>query len=130
LSPHCAKAYFEYGNALLTKEEETSAQGVLGAVEKDKDGGNQEDEEVDADGNEGEGDNDEGGEDEENDEGGDEPEGDLQIAWEILDVRRMLPNSSSYLSNFTNKSFRSLVQYWKKNRMQTRTGCCRKYMCV
>ncbi len=86
LSPHCAKAYYEYGNALLTKEEENSAQGVLGNVDGEKGDAEKEDDVVDEDdARDGEGgDDEEGGE--ENDDGGDEAEGDLQIAWEVLDV--------------------------------------------
>ncbi len=48
LSLESAYAYYEYGNALLTKEEENPAHDVLGNVEKDKNGaaaGNDEEEE-------------------------------------------------------------------------------------
>jgi hypothetical protein len=86
MTPATARAYFEYGNALLTKEEELSAQGVLGNI---NDGNlNEKCEDVDdSDGEDNE--EDEEGEDEEGeDEGevGDAEGGDIQIAWETLDV--------------------------------------------
>ena len=86
LSPHCAKAYFEYGNALLTKEEETSAQGVLGNVDNEKEGGKEDDVLDDEDDEDGEAnaDGDDGND------GDEEAAGDLQIAWEVLDVRGLL----------------------------------------
>lgn len=86
LTPQCAKAYFEYGNALLTKEEETSAQGVLGNVDGEKsadDGAQPVDDEDDQEDGDEEGSE---GHEEGEEDGGDEPEGDLQIAWEVLDV--------------------------------------------
>ncbi len=90
-SPQAAAAWYEYGNALLLKEEENPANGVLGNVNpdapvpEDDDVGEEDGPDTAA---EAAGDEDEGEfEDEE------EPEGDLQIAWEALDV-------SFYLSIF------------------------------
>ena len=88
-TPATARAYYEYGNALLTKEEESSAQGVLGNIDK-RDGDNEFDEvgeeeeeekrENQEEGDEGDAEG-EGEEEEEDAEGGD-----IQIAWETLDV--------------------------------------------
>ena len=80
LSFESAQAYYEYGNALLTKEEENPSNQILNNVEPENE--------------------DDGDEDEENEEEGakqddadsvkkyveDDPEGDFQIAWESLDV--------------------------------------------
>lgn len=96
MSIESAQAYFEYGNALLMKEEENPSNDVLGNVsneesnkengdlnEHDEDNGNNlDDDEVDDDSEE--------DQVQEDTEGGDDPEGDLQIAWEVLDVRRLL----------------------------------------
>ena len=83
-SPQAAAAWYEYGNALLLKEEENPANGVLGNVNpdapvpEDDDVGEENGRDTAA---EAAGDEEEGEFDEE-----DEPEGDLQIAWEALDV--------------------------------------------
>lgn len=74
----------------MIKEEENPANGVLGNVESNPNGTVPEDDDV---GDEDEG-NDEGAEpadgDEEENMDEDEPEGDLQVAWEALDVRRKI----------------------------------------
>jgi len=87
-SVQAAAAWYEYGNVLLLKEEENPANGVLGNVEANPNGTVPEDDEV---GDEEE-DNEDGagpadGEEGETMEEEDEPEGDLQVAWEALDVR-------------------------------------------
>ena len=83
LALESAQAYFDYGNALLTKEEENPSNNLLGNVK---------DEENDNEGDDDENDQNDKGDDEgkpkssieEGEE--EEPEGDLQIAWETLDV--------------------------------------------
>lgn len=78
--------YYEYGNALLTNEEENSSNEVLGSVANPSAGNAaEEDEDVaddeSQDDNEGEeGDGEEGGANE------NDAESDLQVAWEVLDV--------------------------------------------
>lgn len=85
MSIECARAYYEYGNALLNKEEENPSHGLLGNV----DGGAGEDAQKDEHQGQDESKNDDEG-DEEDDEEGEEEEvqDDLQIAWEVLDVSR------------------------------------------
>jgi HAT1-interacting factor 1 len=86
MSLNTAHAHYEYGNALLTKEEENPSNDVLGNVERPpgqsaEDMGDEEvGEDEDEDEQEGE---EEGGDD-------NEPEGDVQIAWEVLDLARMV----------------------------------------
>lgn len=83
-SVQAAAAWYEYGNALLLKEEENPANGVLGnvdpngAVPEDDDVGDEDEHDDGAEAADGDG-------DEKMDEE-DEPEGDLQVAWEALDV--------------------------------------------
>lgn len=88
-SVQAAAAWYEYGNALLLKEEENPANGVLGNVEANPNGAVPEDDDV----GEEEEDHDDGAEAADGEEGEDEkmyeedePEGDLQVAWEALDV--------------------------------------------
>ncbi len=82
-----ARAYFEYGNALLIKEEENPSHGLLGNVDgsdnqggdapnanSNEEGGEENDDDADEDGGDAEGEEQE------------EIEDDLQIAWEVLDV--------------------------------------------
>lgn len=88
MSLETAQAWYEYGNVLLLKEEENPTNDLLGNVQQDPNRPNEvpEDEDV---GEEDEPDNgaeEEGGEDGGDFEDEDEPEGDLQIAWEALDV--------------------------------------------
>lgn len=94
-SVETAQAYYEYGNALLTKEEENPANGVLANVESGPKSG--EEENVDEEEEEGEGGEEEGGGEEGEEGGQEEPEGDVQIAWETLDV--------SIISSLTRPSF-------------------------
>ena len=90
LSFESAQAYYEYGNALLTKEEENPSNQILNNVEaENEDEGDEGDE-----GDEDEDDNNENKEECEKQQDADsvkkyvedEPEGDFQIAWESLDV--------------------------------------------
>ena len=85
-SVQAAAAWYEYGNALLLKEEENPANGVLGNVEANPNGTVPEDDEVGDDEEEGDAEPADGDEGEAMEEE-DEPEGDLQVAWEALDVR-------------------------------------------
>ena len=82
LSFESAQAYYEYGNALLTKEEENPSNQILNNVEDENDDAEDENEDNDND--------DEGEKQQESDAikkyVEDEPEGDFQIAWESLDV--------------------------------------------
>lgn len=81
LSFESAQAYYEYGNALLTKEEENPSNQILNNVEpENEDDGEEEEEE-----------NEEEGEKQEDADSvkkyvEDDPEGDFQIAWESLEV--------------------------------------------
>lgn len=90
MSLETAQAWYEYGNVLLLKEEENPSNDVLGNVQHDPSHPNvvPEDDDVgeeDAPDDAAEAEDEEGGEEGEfADE--DEPEGDLQIAWEALDV--------------------------------------------
>lgn len=84
MSVEAAAAWYEYGNVLLLKEEENPTNDLLGNVQSDPSQPVPEDEDV---GDEEEGDEGEEGEDgEDNGEEAEEIEGDLQIAWEALDV--------------------------------------------
>jgi len=91
MSLESAVAYYEYGNALLLKEEENPSNDLLGNVDgaATNDSKKIEDEDVDEEDEEGETEDHtnavNGGEGED-----DEPEGDLQIAWEVLDVARCI----------------------------------------
>lgn len=83
MSVEAAAAWYEYGNALLLKEEEAPTDDLLGNVQSDPANPPEDDEVGDEDEPE------EGGEDEGEEGGGqgeEEVEGDLQIAWEALDV--------------------------------------------
>jgi hypothetical protein len=91
MSVESAAAWYEYGNVLLLKEEENPSNGLLGNVSSDPDQPPPEDEDV---GDEEEEENGDAGGDQEEGEGeeeADEVEGDLQIAWEALDVSPLLP---------------------------------------
>ena len=81
MSVEAAAAWYEYGNVILLKEEENPSDTLLGNVESDPSQPPPEDEDVgeEDDGPDGEAQGDEG-------EDGDEVDGDLQIAWEALDV--------------------------------------------
>jgi hypothetical protein len=86
MSLETAAAWYEYGNVLLLKEEESPEHDVLGNVQTES----KEQVEDDEVGEEDEAENDEDQDRAaEADDGAeeDEPEGDLQIAWEALDVR-------------------------------------------
>lgn len=108
MSLETAQAWYEYGNVLLLKEEENPTNDLLGNVQQDPSHPNEvpEDEDV---GEEDEPDNEAGADDGE--EGGDfededEPEGDLQIAWEALDVSSRPPvNSRLVLSRYVSYSY-------------------------
>jgi HAT1-interacting factor 1 len=112
MSVQSAKAYYEYGNALLMNEEENPSDDLIGPS-KTAGGANEENNQEEG-GNEEE---EENGEEEEGDgEGGDEGEGeneenkpaeetDLEVAWEVLDVARVIlekendPKNNSLLAN-------------------------------
>ena len=85
MSVEAAAAWYEYGNVLLLKEEENPSNDLLGNVQNDHPENAPEDEDVGEDeGEEQEDTPDDAGDDEA--EEGDDVEGDLQIAWEALDV--------------------------------------------
>lgn len=87
LSFESAQAYYEYGNALLTKEEENPSNQILNNVEPENENDDAEEENDE----ENENDNDEEGEKQQESDVikkyvEEEPEGDFQIAWESLEV--------------------------------------------
>lgn len=85
MSVEAAAAWYEYGHALLLKEEDNPSNDLLGNVQGEPNQPPPEDEDVGDD----DGPDEEAGTDGENGEGGEDPdevEGDLQIAWEALDV--------------------------------------------
>ena len=105
MSVESAVAYYEYGNALLLKEEENPSNDLLGNVDAtaSNDSKHIEDEDIDDEDEEAE------GETEDHPKAGvedDEPEGDLQIAWEVLDVARCILERESSTAS---KSFLSDV---------------------
>lgn len=81
LSLQAAPAYYEYGNALLVQQEENPSDTLLGNADSNGDDGTQaktvEDTVVSED-------------DDDEDQGEDEKDDDLQIAWENLDVARLI----------------------------------------
>jgi hypothetical protein len=85
LSVDTAPAYFEYGSALLLKEEDNPTNGLLGNVNAEEGAPPPEDEDVDSE-DDGPGEASEG-EEEGDEEEEEEIDGDRQIAWEVLDVR-------------------------------------------
>ncbi len=120
LSVESALAYYEYGNALLAKEEENPSNDFLGSVPNDEEKNqDQPDDEVgdgsggeeekgedgeggDVKGEDGEGEDGEGG-DEEGDQGG--PVDDIQVAWEVLDVSSISTIPSNSYHSHHNKHF-------------------------
>jgi hypothetical protein len=91
MSLETAAAWYEYGNVLLLKEEESPEHDVLGNVQSESKEQVEDDEVGEEDEAEAENDEDqdraaEAGDGAEED----EPEGDLQIAWEALDVRDIM----------------------------------------
>lgn len=92
MSVESAVAHYEYGNALLLKEEENPSNDLLGNVDAtaSNDSKHVEDEDVDDEDEEAEGETEENPPQED-----DEPEGDLQIAWEVLDVARCILEKES-----------------------------------
>jgi nuclear autoantigenic sperm protein len=104
MSVESAVAYYEYGNALLLKEEENPSNDLLGNVDAaaSNDSKHVEDEDVDDEDEDAEGETEDRPKAVEED---DEPEGDLQIAWEVLDVARCIlekqsgPACKSFLSD-------------------------------
>jgi hypothetical protein len=85
MSVEAAAAWYEYGHVLLLKEEENPSNDLLGNVQSDPTQPPPEDEEVGEEDEAGEG-ADDGSEDGAGPEEEEEVEGDLQIAWEALDV--------------------------------------------
>lgn len=86
-----AFAYFEYGRALLAKEEENPSTSLLSNVGKGEDSkggddGEQKDSEQREDGDEDEDGENEKNDDDDNDDEEDQEVGDLQIAWEVFEV--------------------------------------------
>ena len=102
LSFESAQAYYEYGNALLTKEEENPSNQILNNVEDENDDAEDENEDNDND--------DEGEKQQESDAikkyVEDEPEGDFQIAWESLDV-----TSNLFILHFSFKFLFATIYY-------------------
>jgi hypothetical protein len=91
MSLDSAFAYYHYGNALLTKEEEEPSDDLLGPTPKQENGPKEDQE------NEGEGEEEEDGEHDEDGDDNDDAEApkiegveetDLEVAWEVLDVSR------------------------------------------
>jgi hypothetical protein len=96
MSVESAAAWYEYGNVLLLKEEENPSNGLLGNVSSDPNQPPPEDEDV---GDEDEEEDGDAGGDQEEGEGeeeADDVEGDLQIAWEALDVRTSICTAELY----------------------------------
>ncbi len=85
MAPECAQAYFVYGNALISKEEETPTDTLLGNVEGEENAPPPADYEV-SDEEECNGNEDSGGYDDEDAADAD----DLQVAFEVLEVRSRL----------------------------------------
>ena len=101
-----ADIMYWYGHALLSKEEENPANSVLGNVEAPNKDNPPEDEDVDDDDADGADDNAEEGAEGVGDEEFGEPDGDVQIAWECLDVARVIleRQSSTYSKQLSNVS--------------------------
>jgi cobalamin biosynthesis protein CobT len=93
MSLDSAFAYYHYGNALLTKEEEEPSDDLLGPTPK-QENGPQEDQENEVEGEEEDGEHDEAERDGDDNDDAEAPkiegaeETDLEVAWEVLDVSR------------------------------------------
>eukprot|EP01034_Spumella_vulgaris_P029802 gene29802-36909_t len=118
-----ALPYFEYGNALLTAEEENPDHDVLGNVEQDKNSGdkNVEEETDEKDEEEEEGPSAGGDEEGNGEEEEDEPEGDMQIAWELIEIHVRLGDLLRFNDNLPD----AIVEYEKA--LVIRNKICEKH---